>query len=75
MWGCNYYNGAGFGHWFFGGGIIGFSVTALIVIVIASLIIKLFKSNQYKNSQSLDKYDSFEILKSRFAKGEINEQE
>ena len=73
MWGCNYYHGAGFGHWFFGGGIIGFSITALIVIIIATLVFKLFKSNQYKNN--LDKNDSFEILKNRFARGEISDQD
>ena len=75
MWGCNYYNGAGFGHWFFGGGIIGFSITALIIIIIASLIFKLVKSNQSMDSETLDKNDSFKILKTRFARGEINAQE
>ena len=75
MWGCNYYNGAGFGHWFFGGGIIGFSITALIIIIFAILIFKLVKSNQPMNSETLDKNDSFKILKTRYAKGEINAQE
>ncbi|NOX34051.1 MAG: hypothetical protein GXP56_09990 [Deltaproteobacteria bacterium] len=41
----------------------------------AALIFKLIKSNQSKNSESLDKNDSLKILKIRFAKGEINEQE
>jgi len=75
MWGCNYYDGAGFGHWFFGGGIIGFSISAFIIIIIAALIFKLFRSNQSMNSESLDKNDSFKILKTRFARGEINAQE
>ena len=75
MWGCNYYNGAGFGHWFFGGGIIGFSITGIIIIIIAALIFRLIKSNQPMNSENLDKKDSFEILKRRFANGEINDQE
>ncbi len=75
MFGCNYYSGAGFGHWFFGGGIVGFFIMALILIIITVLIFKLFKSNQSINSETLDKKDSFEILKIRFAKGEISDQE
>ena len=75
MWGCNYYDGAGFGHWFLGGGIIGFSITALIIIIIAILIFKLVKSNRSMNSETLDKDDSFKILKTRYARGEINAQE
>ncbi len=76
MWGCNYYNGMGFGHWFSGGGgIMGFLTTALIITIIAVLIIKFFRSDQSVNSKTIDKQDSLEILKIRFAKGDINGQE
>ncbi len=75
MWGCNYYNGAGFGHLFFGRGILGFSLTAIIIIAVAALIFRLIRSDRSVKSEALDKNDSFEILKIRFAKGEINEQE
>jgi len=74
MWGCNY-NGTGLGHLFFGGGIIGFSFTLLIIMVIAGLIFKLVKTNQSANSSSLDKRDTLEILKIRFVRGEITEEE
>ena len=74
MWGCNY-TGAGFGHWFFGGGIIGFSLTALIIILIAVLVLKVIKGSHQKKSQNFDRLDSLMILKSRFAKGELTEQE
>ena len=74
MWGCDY-NGTGFGHLFFGGGIIGFFIILLIVMVIAGLIFKLIKTNQSKNLSSLDRRDTLEILKIRFAKGEITEEE
>ncbi len=75
MWGCNFYNGAGFGHWFSGGGIIGFPIAVLIIIIIAALIIKLLRPYRSEKSETLDKKDSFEILKIRLAKGEINNQE
>lgn len=74
MWGCNY-SGAGLGHWFFGGGIIGFGLTALIIILIAALILKIIRWPQQKKSQNFDRSDSLIILKNRFAKGEITEQE
>lgn len=74
MWGCNY-NGAGFGHWLFGGGVIGLAITILIVVIIAALIVKLINSNLNKGSKNLDKEDSYKLLRERFAKGEINDQE
>jgi putative membrane protein len=72
MWGCTY-NGAGIGHWFFGGGIMGFLIMALIIILITSLVVKLIKANKVVKRK--DTLDSLMILKSRFAKGEVTEQE
>ncbi|VFQ43486.1 SHOCT domain-containing protein [Desulfoluna butyratoxydans] len=74
MWGCTY-NGAGLGHWLFGGGIFGFGLTALIVIIIAALVLKIAKAPHHKKNENLDTLDSLMILKNRFAKGEITEQE
>ncbi len=74
MWGCNY-SGAGLGHWFFGGGIIGVGLTALIIILIVSLVLRLMRGNQQNNFQNSDRLDSLMILKNRLAKGEITEQE
>ncbi len=74
MWGCNY-SGAGFGHWFFGGGILGFGFTALIIIIIAALVLKFIRAPQRRKSENSDTLDSLMILKSRFAKGEVTEQE
>ena len=72
MWGCAY-NGAGIGHWFFGGGIMGFLIMALIAILITTLVIKLIRSN--KAVRKNDTIESLNILKVRFANGEITEQE
>lgn len=74
MWNCDY-NGTGLGHWFFGGGVIGFAAMLLMVIIVAVVAFKLIRSNQYKGSENLDKNDSLIILKMKFAKGEIDEQE
>lgn len=74
MWNCGY-NGTGYGHWFLGGGIIGFVTMILIIIIVAVLAFKLIRSNQYKGSGNFDKDDSLMILKIKFAKGEIDEEE
>ena len=75
MWGCNFYNGEGSWHWFSGGGIMGFPIAVFIIIIVAALIFKLLRPFRSENSETLDKKDSFEILKIRLAKGEINNQE
>ena len=75
MWGCSFYNGTGFGHWFYGGGIMGFPIAVFIIIIVAALIFKLLKPFRSEKSETLDKKDSFEILKIRLAKGEINNRE
>lgn len=74
MWGCNF-SGAGLGHWFSGGGILGLGLTILIVIIIASLALKIMKAPQDRKPENSDRLDSLMILKNRFAKGEITEQE
>ncbi len=74
MWDCGY-NGTGYGHWFFGGGIIGFAITGIIIAIITVLIFKLIKVNQGNSPENLDKNDSLMILKMKFAKGEINAEE
>jgi putative membrane protein len=73
MWGCNYI-GSGMGHWVFGGGIIGFGITVLILALIGLVFIQLYKAGK-KRTQRADTMDSLKILKTRFAKGEITEQE
>jgi putative membrane protein len=75
MWNCDSWLGGGypgtgsfFGHF---GGIIGL----LIFVVVIALIYKLFKSSSKGANATSDKHDSFAILKSRFARGEISLEE
>ena len=76
MWNCDSWLGGGYpgtGRFFFGhlGGIIGL----LIFVVVIALIYKLFKSSSKGANATSDKHDSFTILKSRFARGEISLEE
>jgi putative membrane protein len=73
MWGCNFM-GSGMGHWGGGGGVIGLGITLLIIVLIVLGLFQLFKSGR-KRDPHADTMDSLKILKSRYAKGEITEQE
>jgi putative membrane protein len=73
MLGCNYM-GSGMGHWGFGGGVIGLGITLLIIVLIVLVLLQLNKSGR-KRDPHADTMDSLKILKSRYAKGEITEQE
>jgi putative membrane protein len=73
MGGSNFM-GSGMGHWWIGGGVIGLGITLLIVVLIVLVLLQLNKSGR-KRDPHADTMDSLKILKSRYAKGEITEQE
>jgi putative membrane protein len=66
---------SGVGHWFFGHGIIGSSLTLIVFFGLIVLAYRLFRSNDTKPSASRDERDSLLILEQRLAKGEISEEE
>jgi putative membrane protein len=76
MMGCDYLP---FSSWIgggFAGGIFSLLLWGLIIFLVVFFIIKLFGSiNSNKSGQFRDKNDSLEILKMRYAKGEINQDE
>jgi putative membrane protein len=76
MMGCDYLP---FSSWMgggFAGGIFSLLLWGLIIFLVVFFIIKLFGSiNSGKSGQFRDKNDSLEILKMRYAKGEINQDE
>ena len=75
MWDCGISYPINFGTWFLGGGIVGFTIKSLIIIGILVFLYNLIRLNNSKITGNLDKKDSLNIIKERFAKGEINEQE
>ncbi len=58
---------------FFPGGIVSMLLWVLIISAFVYLAIKLFRAlTSEQTKQNRDNFDSFEILKMRYAKGEIS---
>jgi putative membrane protein len=77
MWGCNYLSlGQRWGGGFFPGSFGHLFIVVLVILLVAFLAIRIFKSQTHNSPRSsLDRIDSLTILKSRFARGEISEEE
>lgn len=76
MWSCNYgfWNGAGTGM-FMGGGIFGFIWTMLLILGALYLGTKLFQAFTSRRGGRADRDDSLNIIKEKFARGEITADE
>ncbi len=74
MWQCF---GSGFGHGggFMGGGFVGLLFMLLVVVLVIFLFVKLVQGLNSTKSRMTDKDDSMEILKNRYARGEISDEE
>jgi putative membrane protein len=75
MWNCDGWLTGGYpgaGNFPFGVGTFGGIMGLLIIIVLLVLLYKLFKALTPGTNAASDKNDSFMILKSRFARGEIS---
>ena len=78
MWNCgNWTVGLpfGLGKYFVGFGPFGGILGLLLFFIVLYFIIKLVMSFLPKPNADVDKNDSLEILKNRFAKGEISPEE
>ena len=61
---------------FFPGGIVSMLLWVLIISAFVYLAIKLFRAlTSEQTKQNRDSFDSFEILKMRYARGEISHEE
>ena len=74
---CSYFPFfSGMGGGFFPGGIWSLLIWALVLAGLVYLGIRLFRlADTQKSSHSRDRRDSIEIAKTRYARGEINEEE
>jgi len=61
---------------FFSGGIVSMLIWVLIILALVYLAVKLFRAlNTEQRKQNRDNFDSFEILKMRYARGEISHED
>lgn len=75
MWNCNWGYPFGHGGWFMGHGLFGMVFGILLFLLILSLAITLVRSLIPKAVGNRDKKDSLEILREKFARGEISAEE
>ncbi|MGB3223257.1 MAG: SHOCT domain-containing protein [Desulforhopalus sp.] len=78
MWNCDGWLTGGYpgaGNFLFGYGPFGGIMRLLIIIVLIVLIYKLFRGSRPGTNAASDKHDSLNILKARFARGEISLEE
>ena len=72
MWGCNYYSEIPWLRYFFSHGIFSLLIWGLLIFILVFLLTRIFKSNGNTPEKTFrDRDDSLEILKIRYAKGEI----
>ena len=77
MWGCNYmpFASGGWGS-FFTGGILSLLVWGLILALFVYIVVRIIKTlSASSNGSSNDRNDSMSILKARYAKGELSQDE
>jgi putative membrane protein len=77
MWGCNYFPfSGGWSGGYFPGGIFSLLIWGLVIGLIVYLVVRLTRTPMHHaNGSSRDRTDSLSILKSRYARGEISEEE
>jgi putative membrane protein len=76
MWWCNLYSGGQIFGYYLPHGIYSIFFWGLILFLIVFLVIRVSKGPEGKKSaNNSDRIDSMEILKMRYAKGEIDKEE
>ncbi|RJX19724.1 MAG: hypothetical protein C4563_07410 [Desulfobulbus sp.] len=63
------------GGWFFGHGPFGLLIAALLVIIVGMVLVRLARPSIGRDHAHRDSNDSLEILRVRYARGEISAEE
>lgn len=75
MWNCNWGIWSGGHGGFMGGGLFGFIWMILLVFIAVYLGSKLFQAFSSRQGGRQDRDDSLNIIKEKFAKGELSDDE
>lgn len=75
MWNCNLGFPLAHGGWFLGHGLLGLLLHLLLAIVFAYVLIRIGQAIFARGGARRDNSDSLEILRARFARGEISAEE
>ena len=75
MWKCSWGYPFGHGGWFTGHGLFGMVFGFLLFLLILPLVVTVVRSLVPKAGGNRDQKDSLEILREKFARGEISEEE
>ena len=76
MWGCNFDSNIPFFGPFLSHGIFSVIIWGIVLFLLIFFIIKIGKGNENRNATNYsDKRDSMEILRIRYARGEIDNEE
>jgi putative membrane protein len=76
MWGCNYFPYFSLQGGFYPGGLFSILLWGLLIMLLVFLVLKLIGSKRLnRTGPGKDREDSMDILKVRYAKGEISKDE
>jgi putative membrane protein len=75
MWNCNWGFPLGHGGWLLGPGPFGLLLHLLLAIIVVYALIRIGRSISDRGGAHKDSSDSLEILRARFARGEIPAEE
>lgn len=75
MFSCPWGTGFGAHGGFMGGGLFGMLWSVLLLVLAAYLIVRLFQAFSNTAGPRRDRNDSMEILREKFARGEISSEE
>ena len=74
MWGCNFNGNIPFFGYFFSHGLFSLLIWIAVLVIVLTVVSQIFRRRSVTVTSN-DQTDSLELLKIRFAKGEIDKDE